>query len=871
MKNVSIKKIAALAGVALLAGAGIAAADVVYGNTQLIDNNGQPTVKIVVGSLAQISDGLAAANIAAAIANQAYKTSTIRASLNGAATCAVSGVTATNSTTGTCAVSNKKVTLSVNLPGSVVGAYQFKTLIGDTIDRTLGNRDNTLSEDKYVSDMSSSDTSGSYTSPLRAVETGIKGQNLFRIGSSSLPGLQDVPIIDSQSSSGRYTEEQSFWIGSTSGAVAFDSSSSIQDVAVNRYSAIAYDAKFTGNDYGIPICTGDLGSDSSDWTSCSTSSNTLTAAHRVGIKFLGEDWVISDMSQPTTALASSTAVMNGGQITLAKEAKHTVINIGDTIDAGNYKIKLSDISTSTGSDNSHPAIVEVQDSSGAILENAIINEGTTYTVNRGSGQIKIHLYRTAPGFSQAAKWAELAVYTNEITLKDGQRYNLVSSSDVNKNLRVSLLWKNRDYSGSGDSTVPDSLREIVLYQTDNFDTKTAPRDTFNFPAGDPKYKLTYNGLDLTSDDYETLSFSALSSDTYRIANTSGDVACAPSSSGDGSFTGKLLEISTQDQRLGGTGDALSADYQVDRVLVNPAASPIVYWRASNRDCYNWNTLAYSPTSYVKFDTAGDNSNAQGSIYFTQNGTTVNVVLREDAGKNSTSSNTPVYLALPLNTATFRFRESDSATANVYYQGLQGAFTSYEPKFVSERGTIVDSVGTTDAEFKVAKKIGQATFTFAGSDITTTDASTSDVVMAEGDSQTFGGLTVKVKSIDASVGSCTASTASGAPTCTVDASGVKAIISPDNTGDVTVKTPFAIPGSLVAMDSDTAKIGSSVVIAVGGPVVNTMTADLLGSTPIDWASSSAIIKETPKGIVVAGFTAADTQAAAESFIASIKRQ
>ena len=71
MRGINVRKIAAIAGALTLGLSAVAVADVLYGNTQLVDQNGQPTVKIYVGSKAAISDGIAAANIAAKIANEA--------------------------------------------------------------------------------------------------------------------------------------------------------------------------------------------------------------------------------------------------------------------------------------------------------------------------------------------------------------------------------------------------------------------------------------------------------------------------------------------------------------------------------------------------------------------------------------------------------------------------------------------------------------------------------------------------------------------------------------------------------------------------------------------------------------------------------
>ena len=91
MKGINVRKIAAFAGAAVLGLSAIAVADVVYGSTQLVDQNGQPTVKVYVGTKAAISDGVAAANIAAKIANEAYKSSTLTASVSGTPTCSVGG------------------------------------------------------------------------------------------------------------------------------------------------------------------------------------------------------------------------------------------------------------------------------------------------------------------------------------------------------------------------------------------------------------------------------------------------------------------------------------------------------------------------------------------------------------------------------------------------------------------------------------------------------------------------------------------------------------------------------------------------------------------------------------------------------------
>jgi len=993
MKGINVKKIAAFAGAAVLFGAAAVAAEVTYGSTQLVDQSGQPTVKIYVGSKAAISDGVAAANIAAKIANEAYKSSTLTASMSGTPTCTVgSGVTGA----GACSIveSSKKVTLEVTLPGSISGTHTFKTLIYDTIDRTLENRNNSLSEDQYPALLTSTDTSGTTTSPIRAVETGTtKGMNLYMIGSGQFTGFADYAVSDNQATSTSYTEQQAFWVGSQPNAVAYDSSSSIRDIAVNKYSAMAYSVTFTGNDYGIPVCTGGLTSNTTDdWTSCDSTGVDMTDRHRVKVMFMGSEWVISEMKDPGVKNPSSTAVVAGGQIKLAKEAKYGIINVGGELDAGTFKVRLSDISVATGGENAHPAIIDILDANDAVVGQVQVSVGTTYTFTQSgtSNQVKIHVYNTAPGFTLNAKWAEMAVFTDEITLKDNQRYNLVSSTDTDKDFKVSLLWKNRDFTsgstGTASNNATDSLREIVVYNIDGFSDKTVTGDVTNFLQSTPTFKVTYQGVDLVDDDYVPLTYSGLSSDSYRVATTDGDVQCGATSSADLSYTAKLIEIKTSGSTLlGGTGDVLSGDYMFEKVLFDPIGTtafasslnvtgvtsnattplttgytftaaavaagtfgtastnitnattgavlsattfkvinngngntngwvnipatvlisgsgsngtqnqsapvaqynPKVFYKISGRDCWNWNNVSYvaqNPaastglTNKIRFDTAGDNSAAQGAIYFNNSGFggfgQASIIYQEDAGKYGTASNNLVYTGVPVSAndttvSTFRFKATDSSTQNVFYDGLASTtFGGYEPTFVSERGSKTLSVGTSDASFKIAKKLGQPTFQFAYADTSGAAASADQYVMGVGDSKVFGGVTVKVAAIDATAGSCSVLGSSGTPACTVDATSVNAVISPANAASVEVSQPYTLTSSMVMLDSEAV---SGVAITVGGPMVNTVTAQALQDSNVNFDVDNVVVKEIGNKIVVAGKSASDTMAAADQFIAGIKRQ
>ena len=1010
MRGINVRKIAAIAGVAVLGLSAFAVADVVYGSTQLVDQNGQPTVKIYVGSKAAISDGVAAANIAAKIANEAYKSSTLTAQVSGTPLCTVgSGVGGT----GTCSIveSSKKVTLSVTVPGTVAGAHTFKTLISDTVDKTPANRVSTTGDDKYDSSITTPDTSGGTPpSPLRgatAPSTNAK-ELLYRIGSSQFTGFADASVSDDQAASVTYTEQQNFWVGSQAGAVKYDTTD--KNIDVNKYSAMVYNVKFMGNDFGIPVCTGNLNtSQTDDWTSCATDANERTAKHRVKFKFLGSDWIISDMTASSTTNPSTTAVVAGGQVKLAKEAKYGIVNVGQTLDAGTFKIRLSDISVAVGSTNLHPAIIDILDANEAVVGQVQVNPDSTYTFTQaGTGSsVKIHVYKTAPGFTLNAKWAEMAIYNDEITLKDASRYNLVSSTATDKDFWVSLMWKNKDFPGGAGLTSSnnqsDSLREIVVYQYENFN-KAATGDVFNFLKSTPTFKVTYSGLDLTDDDYIplTLESQAPSTGGETVAVSASTVngetdACATGTTA--TYTNpRWIKISTGGQTLlGGSSNIITGNYMFDSVYYDPVGliagsttnttitaqtgtnatggttvtptsattymlqavgnsnlawfvipttimtpvtlnvtgatfnasntlpagysfytnsvngtvlnpltagngntsiwQPKLFWKVSGRNCYNWNAVtanSNASTSYVRFDTAGDNSQAQGAIFFGNNATTANLFgaatgtyqgainMQEDAGKLNTTSNNLVYTSVPfiatdsttVGSGGFRFQPNSASTQKVYYRGLVGGDfatdSGQDVTFISERGSKSLSVGSTQVSLKVAKKVGQPTFTFATADSAVTAGGAEDYTMGVGDSKVFGGVTVTVKAIDATAGSCSVLGPSGTPACTVDTSTATAVIQPNNAASVVVSEPYPL-GATKLVYSDTQAQSAGVAILVGGPMVNTMTADALQDSSVDLKTDGPLVKEIGNKIVVAGYTADDTLSAADQFIAGVKRQ
>src|SRR5512137_172411 len=155
--KVNLKKIGAIVAGATILASSAAFAGLMFGSTTLVDDNGAPVAKVVVGSKAQPSDGVAAALIAGKMVSETYKSSTLTAQVSGTAACTPSG----GSATGTCSISNEKARLEITVHGAVApGTWSGDNLIGDYLNRELLDRElNTVGNSNSEYPLSTSDTS----------------------------------------------------------------------------------------------------------------------------------------------------------------------------------------------------------------------------------------------------------------------------------------------------------------------------------------------------------------------------------------------------------------------------------------------------------------------------------------------------------------------------------------------------------------------------------------------------------------------------------------------------------------------------------------------------------------------------------------
>ncbi|MFH1095638.1 MAG: hypothetical protein V1728_05470 [Candidatus Micrarchaeota archaeon] len=295
-------------------------------------------------------------------------------------------------------------------------------------------------------------------SPLRG--TPLAGTELYRIQTGFYPSLANMTIRDQSASADfTYQEEQTIWADSDK----FEPS------------LYAYSVRFLGNDYGIPVCTESSeqhwgNNESGNWAWCDNDYLWSSANHRLNISFLGSSWILSSMTPPLRILDNSEGAINGGAIRLAKEEKYDILSVGDRIEAGGIRFRMADVSVAVGPNNSHPAILDVLDANGTVNDQIGVNPGETYDYRSPAGPtVKLRAYIVGKGMTLSASWAELAIYSDEIELQDGQTLDLAPFGMPGQKAKVSLLWKNRDGYPT-NSAQPDSLREIVLYGTGPFNS-----------------------------------------------------------------------------------------------------------------------------------------------------------------------------------------------------------------------------------------------------------------------------------------------------------------------------------------------------------------------------------------------------------------
>jgi hypothetical protein len=995
--KVNLKKIGAIVAGATILASSAAFAGLMFGSTTLVDDNGAPVAKVVIGSKAQPSDAVAGALIAGKMVGEAYKSQTLSAQVSGTASC-----TGGSGTGGTCSITNEKARLEITVPGSVAaGTWTGENLIGDYLNRKLLDRepsvDPTDSDQAY--EMGGSDTSENANPFTDGVggNIGATEEYFYRVDGNSFSTFADKTVVDDDAGK-TYVEMQNLWI---KGDNRFDTDAN--DV-VGRLDFLAYSMKFDGpggDELGIPECTQ---AEDMDFASCKdgvgdTTIDDGTETHRVKVWFLGEEWIISEMnapidSDPSGAVAgdgilNENQVWAGGSVKLAKESVSGILNQGESLPVDNLKFQLDDLEAHGDTTS---AILSILDANGNVLKKDKVAPGETKEFNVAGKTYRFHVYKVAPGYTFGAKWADVAIFAKELELVDGQE--LDQDVGLNDGYQVALGWKNMDAANGvavvngGNPEAVDTLRSVVVYSDSIEDISNTGDDVLEEGdyvslVQDPViWKLSYTGLDLTSEDMSSLKFElkttkkTISDSKGPYADGVGDTdkdACeiyGPYAYVKSGTSGSVFEVDRDD--ASGTGQLSDSEFYVALNGGDTAETPgagtesgwcdadhdgvygsagdvsigpgTVFMRVSPSGDYGFNWDAWGGAAEVRYDKIADGDNAfsspeGGAILIQDNWWSPSFTAGDDylwdmfesttggawagfstaqvpdmffaiAEKAGTSSSNEfvdywVFGVADIDTgtpgdATFSFNSEQAgvlsvttdndemlyghATANAAGTACEYYWTGgvcvpsgpvvpdmemVDTGYISERGSQLKTIDDNSVVFDMAHKLARAKWYLAPSTTSAADASKTIVTLGEGESETVSGVTIKVLEITEDVGACSAG--GGSVSCTADMSGVSAVIMPNNAPSVAVAMPYTGNyGNLVVLDTDA--VGVNTLVSVGGDKVNSVTADLLQGSAVDWTAERKVVREVVQGskIVVAGKEAADTLEAAQDFVAQVRK-
>jgi len=868
--KLNLKKIGAIVAGATILASSVAFAGVMYGNTELVNDNGQPLVKVIVGEKAAASDGVGGAKIVSKIANNAYAAKTLKASAT--ATCT------SGSATGTCEVSQETVTLEVTVPGLGTGVHNFGLLIADYMDKEVKNRWETGDEWDELDDLLDADANVyANQNSTYLFEPVTDVDYFYKISGDNFVPFSRVTVQAGAGRTSNWDEYQFAWMH---GNTPRDDNK----VKVNIHGG-GYSAVFGPDEYGLPLCPGD--EDQTYKTECAGTSDSIEA-YRMQIKFLGENWIISSVTIPTNSDTISDEDdqtvyrLAGSKITLAKEATYGIIDVGQclTWEVKGVKVCLDDISTLEAV---KPAIVSFTNLEGNPLKdnagNPIrdqINPGSTKKIYvPGYGDIKVHVYQTAPGYGLLAKWAEMAIYADEITLEDNKKFKTPEGKESNY-WKVAIGFTVKD---GGRKDEANHLKEIMLYDDNGLDDDLIEGEAYpiidlsNYRA----YELLYVELEQTGVNFDTLTFKTTGSTEKQLSHVyPADIPLSFNGTEVKTGISKGFKLSPykgsrfyviMDSNESGydTGDILFQDdnnnwYHVD----NTGGVLAVEYAQAGKNGY---ILAYTSADIMLVEDAGRYENRDivdgMDVYMVYDG--ANLYLYDYSGTDD--DDITFYTGEETDAADLLTNPSVAFSQLGYVNG-----TDYESgKFISLRGTVVTK-DKGDRQFKVPNKVRQVLLRFKP---TTAAAAKPDTFtcdkIPEGGTCKVGNVEILVKSIDQVVAPCSVS---GAEACAVES--VNAQIVDENNqamgAQVTASVPYTLTSNLMYLDSEATGLGTGVVITVGGQAVNTVTAAALeeAGTTID-STNNVVVKQVGNKIIVAGYTAEDTLTAVDQFLAGVKRQ
>ena len=559
MKSLNAKRIAAVAA-SLLMGLAVAGQGVTFGNIPIINNAGQPVVQIVVGSSAMPSDGVVAANIAAAIGSLAHTTQNITATVSGR-----SGVSCVV-TTPTCTLSNQQVWLGEKGLTVAAGSYSFTALIGSVLNGGALNSGNL----QYTKNLLGGTGTGSYTYPdgstapfaistsptspsayegigpiniQSSVIAGTNGgglqftrltnnsqDNIMRLSNSQVPGLL--------SSAGPYQETENLWVG---GFPVFDQASNVSNFGLLD-TQLAYQISF-----GKPI-----------------QNRTNGASTNAGFSLLGENWTVYNLIPPVSVHGvTSNSFVIGGNVTLAQASTPlTTVYVGHNITSGPFTVVLNDLSYPNSNGLANAAL--------SVYKNGVLTNVTAVgpagsiqqTINASGTKLFISVPQTFPGLYAYQKWAKIQLFSNTFNVSSGKDFQ----ESTNGHSWVALLrWTTNQTTANSETSANSALQGIILYRNMSQATMLSPGQSLSIIGNPAVWKLNFVGDTLGTPGSGNTNY-----DQISVSTSSGSQVSYQNYGGADSQTANAVSFASNGLPV--PGNSLGTYFDVNSSMIKEAAN-----------------------------------------------------------------------------------------------------------------------------------------------------------------------------------------------------------------------------------------------------------------------------------------------------------
>ena len=575
MKSANVKKIAAVVAGATLLGVGLAfAGSVSFQNIPIISNSGQPVVQIVVGSGAKPSDGVAAANIAAAIGNLAYTSVPVTASVNATQAAKVLGASPSQ-----YSLSNQAVYInSTSVSTGPSGTYSFQALIGSVLNRAV--KVGPVSATKYLATYTSGDayyntnynTSASpvfspYVSSGVPMNTTVSagtngggvtfssftnstGDNLLRVTSTNLASLE--------SNAGTSGESEYLWL--TGVPVYNQHSKSLQLMDANGAYQIVFNKYIAAN--------------------FTPSSGNYMNANNATFSLLGQNYtIIKVITAPSNSVTSTTKAISGGKLQVATAlAPASTVYVGKNISAGNFTVELTDLGQPASGIS--PASLNIYYN--GQLEKVTSQSPGLQSYNISGHTLAVDVKSTFAGLYSYQKYANIELYSGIENITNNQVFNQTRNPDW----YTKILWMNTTTTQTATSNaLPNQLYSIIIYGGTKASANLMPGQSFSFITDPAMYKLSF--INSTGVSYDPVSITTTSAGATAYKNAVG--------SASGSFTAynALGSQSSVSQTINDT--AISEPMQV--LSVSSSIPSAFSFGGQNSKSVVYNLLPYELTEY----------------------------------------------------------------------------------------------------------------------------------------------------------------------------------------------------------------------------------------------------------------------------------